>query len=467
MATEPAVAARYREWRNCLARYYGGPWGDPDLFIRHTYVSTVARLIGARILSPESPPAAPEDLAAVVDGTHFRERDVYNFAEEDFFTWVLHPLVAGEALSLTGGLMSALREWDPRSPSAEPIESLRTLAEKDGRADLKGSMNLPAGLAERILSRELGLDDSPAARVFDPACRAGAFVGEAVRLLRDAKLRGGLDGYDTLTQLTSDVAGVDRHPAQVVVARVAYLEALGDLVREPHPPVIIPVYLADALAPPSFSEDDRGARVHLLLDGEEGGGYPVPDSVAADPIHLDWLFHRLPQYVHGAQIRAPQQGEADAITAVMGPLYAYVTSPKRSGLMPLPGLDAPDAQVMCETGRRIIALGLRGEGILWLYLIKNAAAPVHLTQQKFDLVVGRTPPGSGTAQFLDRTADLYLKEGGTVAVTVEPPEGVDTRASASLTGLGEARIVDLTPGPNPWRLVVSGKRGVEAGDSAG
>ena len=460
------MAARYREWRNCLSRYYGRPFGDPDLFITHTYVSTVARLMGARILSPDSSPTGPEDLSAIVDGTYFRERDVYNFAEEDFFTWLLHPLIAGEALSLCGGLMDALRKWDPRRPGNGPIDSPRALVDGEDRAGSRGCMDWPAGLAERILSTELGLEDSPEARFFDPACRSGPFFGAAVRLLREAKLNGGIDAYDTLTQLTSDVAGVDGHPAHVVIARAAYLHSLGDLVREPHPPVLIPVYLASALAPPGTSAGDGGAPVHILLGGEDGEGYAVPDSVAGDPVHLDWLFHRLPQYVHGAQIRAPGQGDAEAIDAVMGPLYAYLTSPKRSGLRMLPGLDAHDAQVLSDTARRIIALGLRGEGMLWLYLVKNAAAPVHLTQRRFDLVVGRTPPGTGPAQFLDRAADLYLREGGTVAVTLQPTERVDPGAPASGPVPGETRVVDLTPGPDAWRLVVLGKRGVGADGTA-
>ena len=31
-----------------------------------------------------------------------RERDVYNFAEEDFFTWTLHPSIAEESLAVAG-----------------------------------------------------------------------------------------------------------------------------------------------------------------------------------------------------------------------------------------------------------------------------------------------------------------------------------------------------------------------------
>ena len=449
---EPGVAARYREWRSCLARRYGRPCGDPDLFIRHTHVSTVARILGSRVLSPDSSATGPEELAAVVDGAWFRERDVYNFAEEDFFTWLLHPLVLREAASLCRGVMDILGEWDPRGPDTGPVDSLHALLDREDPSDSTG---LTPRLAGAILSRELRLEDSPTARVLDPACRSGSLIGAAVGLLREAKLNMGLDGYDTLTQLTSDVAGVDGHPAQVVVARLAYLYGLGDLVREPHPPVLVPVYLADALAPPRASSEGGQAPVHVVIESPEGREYPLPDSVAGDPVHLDWLFHRLAQYVHGAQLRAPRQGEKGAIDAVMGPLYAYLTSPKRSGLRTLPSLDARDAQVMCETARQIITLGLRGEGGLWTYLVKNGAAPVHLTGRRFDLVVGRAPAGRGPVHFLERAAGLYLREGGRAAVALGPSESTDTSAHPSVPGLGETRVANLTPGPDPWRLVVA------------
>ncbi|MCE2405298.1 MAG: hypothetical protein J4F43_09105 [Dehalococcoidia bacterium] len=451
VAAEPGVAARYREWRVCLARHYGRPRGDPDLFVLHTHLSTVARVLGSRTLSPDSPPAGPEELAAVVDGGWFRERDVYNFAEEDFFTWPLHPQIAREATSLCRGVADALAEWDPRGPDAGPVDSLHALLDNEDTPDSAGG---PPRLADAVLSGELRLEDSPTARVLDAACRSGSSIGAAVRLLREAKLSMGLDGYDTLTQLTSDVAGVDGHPARVVVARLAYLYGLGDLVREPHPPVLVPVYLADPLAPPR-AWDGGQAPAHLVLESSEGRGYRLPDSVAADPAHLDWLFHRLGQYLHGAQLRAPREGETEAIDAVMGPLYAYLTSPKRTGLRTLPGLDPRDAGVMCETARRIITLGLRGEGVLWTYLVKNAAAPVHLARRRFDLVLGRAPAGDGPAGFLARAASLYLREGGRAAVVLGPSEGMDTGAHPPVPELGPIRTVDLTPGPHPWRLAVA------------
>ena len=265
----------------------------------------------------------------------------------------------------------------------------------------------------------------------------------------------GLDGYDTLTQITSDVAGVDEHPARVVVARLAYLYGLGDLVRQPHPPVLVPVYLTDPLAPPEALDD--GPSPCTSRAGFPGGPRDSRCPTALPPTRCTWTGSSTAwaSTSTGPSSAPRRQGEAEAVDAVMGPLYAYLTSPKRAGLTTLPGLDPRDAQVMCETARRIITLGLRGEGVLWSYLVKNAAAPVHLARRKFDVLLGRTPPGQSAARFLARAPGLYLREGGRAAVVLGPSDRMDTGALPPAPELGQTRTVDLTPGPYPWRLAVA------------
>ena len=468
VAGEPGVVARYGQWRSHLSRYYRQPIGDPGMFVRHTCVSTIARLIGVRILSPSSPPAGPEELAKVMDGTYFRERDVYNFAEEDFFTWTLHPPIAEQAMAVVGELMEGLDGWDPLSSASDTMTAIRDLlAEGTGTAS-QGDHGVPTDLAEEILSRELGFGEGPDTRVLDPACGPGTLVYAAARLLSEAKLGRGLDEYDTLIQLGSQVAGVDGHPAAVSLACAAYLLALGELVRRPHPPVLVPVYLADAFDPPRSRGDGVTSVAETdavyLVDAGQDEPFALPGSVAADPVQLDWLFHRLEQYVQGARLRAGVDGQELGIEAVMGPLYAYATSPKRSGLRPLPPLAPQAAQVFCDTARRLIAMALGGGDTLWLHTLKNAAAPVHLVRDKFDLVVGRNGPGHQLAHFLAWAADLYLRDGGTVAVAIPASEEIaGLQVQGTAPGLRVTRVADLAGGDrgsdSPWRLVVALKDG--------
>jgi len=44
---------------------------------------------------------------------------------------------------------------------------------------------------------------------------------------------------------------------------------------------------------------------------------------------------------------------------------------------------------MIDTAETLIRLYLHQPTTIWLHILKNAPAPVHLAQRKFELVVGR------------------------------------------------------------------------------
>ena len=176
---------------------------------------------------------------------------------------------------------------------------------------------------------------------------------------------------------------------------------------------------------------------------EPGVAFEIPVSLADDPAQLDWIFHRMAQYLHAAEFRANMEGEERATEEVIGALYAYLTSPKRAGLRVLPPLSPPDAEVLCRTARTLIKLALEGKGALWLHILKNDPAPFYLSRRKFDLVVG-APPRRSTEQAthtFDRSADLYLKEGGSIAF-VMPRETSETEGG-SLPGLHPDRTLEF------------------------
>ena len=230
--------------------------------------------------------------------------------------------------------------------------------------------------------------------------------------------RQGQDELDALLHITNHVMGMDPDPVAVAVAGTNYLLALGDVVRGPHPPVLVPVYMADALNPPDAVEGEEP--VYVIKTSLPDVDLEVPESVAEDPDQLDLLFHRLPQYLHAARLRAPTEGDTRATEEVMGSIHAYLTSPKRSGLRQLPPLSPFAAEVMCRTARTLIRLALEGTDGVWLHVLKNAPAPVYLSRHKFDLVVGDLAglPTEQAAQIRDRLGALYLGEDGRNALTL-------------------------------------------------
>ena len=459
-----AVQVRYREWQSYVAIVYGGAGGDQELFLRHSYLATLARLIAFHYLQPAGPHVGI-DLAKVVNGEYFREQDIYNFIEEDFFTWFLSASAKEEGLELVRRLSSSLGAYDFALARQDLLKGLyQELVEPQARHAL-GEYYTPDWLADYILSRELRVQEQPERSLLDPACGSGTFLFIAIRLVREALAQAGKDDLDILLHVTQNVMGMDVHPVAVTVARTNYLLALGELARGPHPPLLLPVYLANAIQLPEVTTTqpipvDKETRqepleagyeepVHIIPTGEPNVAFELPDSVVADPAQLDWLFHRLQRYLAGAEARAPREGE-EGIRQVLDSLYHYLTSPKRAGVRVLPPLSSFAADVMCRTARTLITLVLEGKDTVWLDILRNMPAPVFLSRRQFDLLVGNPPWLSLryiqhpryrafvrrqilyeyklvrtrdthlfthmelATLFFARAADLYLKQGGSI-----------------------------------------------------
>ena len=490
------VAVRFREWQSYLSIVYGEPVGDERLFVVHTYLATLARLIALNLIQPHALLPAGEDRIKVINGEYFRERDIYNFVEEDLFTWTLSPKVLDECLELVQTLLGTLAAYDFTRAGQELLKGLyQKLVDPEVRHDL-GEYHTPDWLAEYILREELKLQDNPDLSVLDPACGSGTFLFTAIRLIREGMSRRGEDEFDTLLHILNSVMGVDVHPVAVTIARTNYLLALGDLMVGAHPPVLVPVYLANSIQLPRVSTAESRAldrsqtqpslsggheeTVHIIETTEPNVAFELPDGVVADPAQLDWLFHRLAQYLHAATFRGALEEEEQATERVINSLYAYLTSPKRAGLRDLPPLSSSEAEVMCQTGRTLIQLAKEGKDSFWLDILKNAPAVVYLSRRRFDLVVGNPPrlsmssirdhdyyrfvrrqivqeyrllePDTQLASqmelaslFFARCADLYLGDGGRIAfvmpssaITAEPPS--DFSSFSSKGGMLKLRL---------------------------
>jgi hypothetical protein len=390
------VEVRYREWQSYLSIVYGSPVGDDTLFVRHTYLSLVARLIARSFLEPGVALTSPQDLGQTIDGEYFRGRGIDNFIEDDFFTWVLKsPQIALEVLDLVRRLAGSLAVYDFGQAQQDLLKGLyEELVDPETRHDL-GEYYTPDWLAEYILDSELGLSSNPDQSVFDPSCGSGTFLFTAVRLIVEARQARGEDEFDTLLSVQDQVMGMDVHPVAVTIARANYLLALGNLVQGPHPPVLLPVYLSNALVLPGSTADREPLGgypepVHTVETSQPGVVFELPHSVVTNPEMLDWLFARLPNYFSGAGLRQPMQGREEAIQEVLNAFHNYLVAPKPRTPIPDP-LSAFAAEVMVGTARRLLQLYLEGQDHVWLFILKNLPASIYLAQRKFDLVVGNPP----------------------------------------------------------------------------
>ena len=367
------VDGSYRAWAACQP--FDGD-STPAAFVRHTCLSLMCRFLAYRFLEQRP---SERDLWDVISGDYFVGAGLGNFLGEDFFSWPFFRLSMGigddaPSMDAARSLMSVLESLDFDQPPSGLLPGLYR--------EYGGEREEPPPDDEEALAL-LILEEEPQLSCVSPRCGDGAALGRAVRTAIATRIAARQFPIDGLLEISAQFLGMTSDPLAANVASLSFLFALGEEVTESHPPVLIPVYLADAGLIPSELEDGAGDRTYVI---EAAGGVSLPEQVVSDPLYLDWLFGRFPNYQRGAALRLRAQEEEEAVQEVLNAWYNYLTSPKARTPIPEP-LTPKAADVMVEAGRRLIVGYIRGSGPAPLHLVRNAPAPLFAARRRFDLTV--------------------------------------------------------------------------------
>lgn len=425
----PEFAVVYQAWEKYLRIVYGSALADDELFVRHTYLATLAKLMAwVRLVEGKATPETPQ-IQAVLEGQFFKEQGIENFLEEDFFSWPARKEARGTGVEVARPLLGLLRNYNLRELSEDVLKTLyQELVDPKTRHDL-GEYYTPDWLAGRMVQRLL--EGWSRAALLDPSCGSGTFLYQAVR----EKRRLLEDSAETLAHILDSVVGIDIHPLAVIVAKINYVLALGDLLRRRRGKIAIPIYLSNAIRPP-----EREAQTTLWM------------QMPSYRIELDGQIIHLPEKLLDQPALYDQAIEAARDFAVQ---WAGRTANEGHFLNYLgahyPALAADETLAhalfaIAEVLRHFIEAR---RDTIWAFVLKNAYKPLFLKGQ-FDVVIGNPPWLSyryveqldyqrflkeqitetyrllaGKAElitqmelgalFLLRAADLYLKEGGAIA----------------------------------------------------
>ncbi len=371
---------------------------NPDVFVRHTCLSLLCRLMAYRFL--EARPSE-RDLWDVIGGDYFLGAGLGNFLGEDFFSWPFFRLSMGigdDALSMetARGLLAALESLQFSEPTSDLLASLYL--------DFLGE----AAAEPRELDAS-AFSQNPSLQCAAPYCGDGVALAQAVRAALECRLAQGQIPPDALLDISGQFVGMTADPLAATVASLAFLLALGEEVMEPHPPILVPVYLAHGSHLPVEQPKANGGSAYVI---ESAGGVPLPERVAADPLYLDWLFGRLPNYLRGAALRLRAQPEAVAVQEVLNAWYNYLTSPKTRTPIPEP-LTPEAADVMVEAARVLILQYVNGSGQGPLHIVRNTPAPLFASRREFDVMLWPSRLNADV-ELRDTCAALYLGGGGRV-----------------------------------------------------
>jgi hypothetical protein len=354
----PEVAVKRGLWDGLLREAYGAEVGDDPLFLQHTYLTIVAKTLAARVLDLPA-----DDPAAILSGRALREAGILGAVESDFFDWLL---LDPQGADLVARVARQVRRFRLHDLEVDVLKALyESLIDPAQRHDL-GEYYTPDWLAARMV-REV-VSNPLAVRVLDPACGSGTFLFHAIRAVMRAADEAGLPPAQAVREAALRVRGLDVHPVAVIIARVTWLLALGDAVREREGDLHVPVYLGDAL---QWNLARLGEVEEVIVPVPGEGPLYVPASVAADQERFETVLAVLA----GAQER---QDPVDLV---------------RRQLDRLAGLSERDRAELARTYERLLALARADRDRIWPFVLRNLVRPVWLSRpdQRAEIVIGNPP----------------------------------------------------------------------------
>ena len=294
---------------------------------------------------------------------HSPRQVIYGAVEGDFFDWVLLDPAGRDLVVRIARQVSRFRL---RDVEADVLKGLyESLIDPAQRHDL-GEYYTPDWLAARMVVEVV--HDPLEMKVLDPACGSGTFLFHAVRRLLAAARAAGWGSARAVHAAAAQVRGLDVHPVAVIIARVTWLLALGDTVRQREDALHVPVYLGDAMQW-NLSQIGDLREVMLPVPGE--GPLHVPAGIAEDHAKFDPALRELAEGLDTDA--APEQVER--------------------ALVRIEGVAAADAAVLAATFGRLRSLKQAGRNGIWPFILRNLIRPVWLSRpdQRADVVIGNPP----------------------------------------------------------------------------
>lgn len=364
-----AAMAPFEEWSKYLSVVYGSALGEEALFLKHTYLATLAKLMVYAYYSEGALPSK-EEIRKLLSGEAFREFGIENFLEEDFFSWLVRGEAHQEGIELAWELAKVLDRYDLSQLTEDVMKGLyQELVDPKDRHDL-GEYYTPEWLAEWIVGHLL---EDPTARALDPACGSGTFLAVTVR-----RKIGSMDmePHLLLKHVLTSVIGIDIHPLAVLVAKANYLMALGALVKFKAGRIHVPVYLADSIQFPKARRD--------VEHGVEVFRYPVSKktslAIPAEAVEKRIVGELVEVVARFAKMIArgiaqPEPSLFDRTLTTEVPAYAELMEGSKDALWST-----------CQVLAQLIQAN---QDTIYAFIIKNIYRPA--TMGQFDVVMGNPP----------------------------------------------------------------------------
>jgi hypothetical protein len=350
------------------------------LFLRHTYLASIARLM---IWAALSRGKGTDDLRKVsqdvLSGRYFHSKGLANLVDDDFFHWIRRPDAEKALAPAWERILSQLSEYDLSQLREDVLKGVyQQLIDPVDRHDL-GEYYTPDWLCERIVAELLPNDGFKT--VLDPSCGSGSFLRAAIT--HYVEHNPAVKSADKLRLILANVQGIDIHPVAVTIARATYVLALGDLVNKSRKPIQIPVYMADSLFLPTEVESNLFEELDSVVitfgGKKDQKQVRMPDLLIHSPELFDDAIAAC------ARIAEDHAQSGKDTRKTMENNLRHVV-PNLSGMLGYEKI--VDALWTFTDG--LADLIRKKSNTIWSFIIRNSYRPAMLKGQ-FDLIIGNPP----------------------------------------------------------------------------
>jgi hypothetical protein len=127
----------YDSWDKYLRIVYGTKVAGDELFMRHTYLATLAKLMSWFRITESTSLPDDSQIVEMLEGQLFKQQGIENFIEEDFFSWLAREEANKVGVGVVRWLFSLLQNYNLRELSEDVLKSLyQELVDPETRHDL-------------------------------------------------------------------------------------------------------------------------------------------------------------------------------------------------------------------------------------------------------------------------------------------------------------------------------------------
>lgn len=392
---EPDVKLKLDLWSRNLEIVYGKA-PQEDSFVEHTYLVTLVKLVVYLRLSGDSI-ARRDRIASALSGEYFSSYGIMNLIEEDFFSWLMHPLIKDDSVSLSHGLANELLRYDFSQIDEDFFKEIYQDVVDRGQRHRIGEYYTPEWLTELTLqeaTKVWSTEKGKLPSILDAFSGSGTFLSAAIRLLRNELAKKGSSKPEALEVILSKVVGMDINPLAVIIGRANYLIALGDLLMAGKS-VTIPDYVADSIKIPEVEtmwEYQANQNVEVYDFEAYGFHIQIPTRVAKDRSLLGVVMDGFREGIENYR-----STKAKTVATKVFERNASTT------------LTLGELEVFKRTFNDVLSLIDKGEDSIWVFIINNMYAPIALMESKFDILVSN-PPWIAMRYLENKNYQNFLKE---------------------------------------------------------